>query len=60
MFVQLEALVREYHNTDMKPGKHVSNVRIQVRTTPRTGRESENEKHTQPHTYIEMEMERNR
>lgn len=29
--VQLEALVRAYHNADMKPGKHVSNVRLQVK-----------------------------
>lgn len=28
--MQLEALIRAYHNTDMKPGKHVSNVRLQV------------------------------
>lgn len=28
--MQLEAQVRAYHNADMKPGKHVSNVRLQV------------------------------
>lgn len=28
--MQLEALIREYHNTDMKPGKHATNVRLEV------------------------------
>ncbi|CAN0317766.1 unnamed protein product, partial [Ectocarpus sp. 8 AP-2014] len=27
--VQLEALIRGYHNTNMKPGRHVSNVRLE-------------------------------
>lgn len=31
--MQLEALIRAYHNADMKPGKHVSNARVQVKTT---------------------------
>ena len=30
--VQLEALMREYSNTDMKPGKHAANLRLQVTT----------------------------
>ncbi|CAM9795347.1 unnamed protein product, partial [Ectocarpus fasciculatus] len=30
LFVQLEALIRGYHNTDMKPGRHVSNVRLEA------------------------------
>lgn len=29
--MQLEALVRQFHNSDMKPAKHVSNARRQVR-----------------------------
>ncbi|CAM9884135.1 unnamed protein product [Ectocarpus sp. 4 AP-2014] len=28
--VQLEALIRGYHNTNMKPGRHVSNVRLEA------------------------------
>ncbi|CAN0388564.1 unnamed protein product, partial [Laminaria digitata] len=28
--VQLEALIREYRNTDMKPGKHAANLRLQA------------------------------
>ena len=28
--MQLEALVRQFHNSDMKPAKHVSNARRQV------------------------------
>ncbi len=28
--MQLEALIREYHNTDMKPGKHTTSVRLEV------------------------------
>lgn len=34
LLMHLEALMREYQNTDMRPGKHVCNARIQVR--PRT------------------------
>ncbi|CAN0250589.1 unnamed protein product [Ectocarpus sp. 12 AP-2014] len=28
--VQLEALIRGYHNTNMKPGRHVSNARLEA------------------------------
>eukprot|EP00752_Nemacystus_decipiens_P004086 g3739.t1 len=41
--VQLEALIRAYHNADMKPGKHVSNVRLQAL---RKGRWSAEQKQT--------------
>lgn len=29
--MQLEALVRQFHNSDMKPAKHAANARRQVR-----------------------------